>query len=52
MDTCTIPSWCLGCHRSIDEIKQWSRMSDAEKLQLWPVLEERHAERHPASVSS
>jgi uncharacterized protein len=42
--------WCEGCHRSIDELTRWSRMSDADKLQLWPVLEQRHAQLHPPCV--
>jgi predicted Fe-S protein YdhL (DUF1289 family) len=25
---------CVGCHRSIEEITRWSRMSDAERLHL------------------
>lgn len=48
----THPAWCQGCHRSIDEIKAWSRMSDADKLALWPVLAQRHAMRHPSALSA
>lgn len=30
--------WCEGCHRTIDEIAGWSRMSDTEKNAVWAQL--------------
>jgi len=35
--------WCEGCHRTIDEIAGWSRMSDAEKNAVWAQLERRRS---------
>lgn len=35
--------WCLGCHRTLDEIAAWSRLDDAGKLQVWARLDERRA---------
>lgn len=29
---------CEGCWRSLDEIAAWSRMSDADKRQVWQTL--------------
>lgn len=36
--------WCSGCYRSIEEITAWSRASDATKLALWAVIEQRQAD--------
>lgn len=37
-------SWlCEGCYRSIDEIRQWSTASDADKKQMWSLIEQRVA---------
>ena len=33
--------WCVGCLRSRDEIGDWGRMSDCEKLTLWTQLAQR-----------
>jgi predicted Fe-S protein YdhL (DUF1289 family) len=33
--------WCVGCLRSRDEIGDWGRMSDSEKLTLWTQLAQR-----------
>jgi predicted Fe-S protein YdhL (DUF1289 family) len=33
--------WCTGCLRTLDEIVQWSRASDAEKRQIWLHLAQR-----------
>lgn len=30
--------WCEGCWRSIDEIAAWSRLDEAARRALWPVL--------------
>jgi prolyl-tRNA editing enzyme YbaK/EbsC (Cys-tRNA(Pro) deacylase)/predicted Fe-S protein YdhL (DUF1289 family) len=32
---------CEGCYRSIDEICQWSAASDADKKQMWSLIEQR-----------
>jgi predicted Fe-S protein YdhL (DUF1289 family) len=32
---------CLGCHRTIDEIRDWSRSGDAAKLLVWQAIEAR-----------
>ncbi len=36
-------TWCEGCYRSIDEIRQWSTASDADKKQIWRRIEARFA---------
>ncbi|MBL8328597.1 MAG: DUF1289 domain-containing protein [Rubrivivax sp.] len=33
--------WCEGCARSLDEIAGWSRMTDADKRQVWLALPQR-----------
>ncbi len=33
--------WCVGCLRSRDEIGDWGRMADREKLALWRQLTQR-----------
>ncbi len=33
--------WCLGCFRTLEEIAQWSRAADADKLQVWARIESR-----------
>lgn len=33
--------WCLGCHRTIDEIAAWSRLDDAGKRAVWDLIDER-----------
>jgi uncharacterized protein len=35
---------CKGCWRTIDEIVAWSAMGDADKLQVWALLEQRRIE--------
>jgi hypothetical protein len=32
---------CEGCYRSIDEICQWSAANDADKKQMWSLIEQR-----------
>ena len=32
---------CVGCHRTLAEIGAWSRLSDAERLQVWAAIEQR-----------
>lgn len=31
-------SLCLGCYRSIDEIRAWSKSDNAGRLQIWQQL--------------
>jgi predicted Fe-S protein YdhL (DUF1289 family) len=35
--------WCEGCWRSIDEIAAWSRLDEAARRAVWPVLVARRA---------
>lgn len=35
---------CLGCYRTIEEIREWWDMLPAQRSQLMDVLEERQAE--------
>ncbi|WP_166416096.1 DUF1289 domain-containing protein [Cochlodiniinecator piscidefendens] len=32
---------CTGCYRSMDEIRDWSKMSDEERLDIMNALPER-----------
>lgn len=36
---------CEGCLRTIDEIRLWSRASDADKRAVWRAIAERIAAR-------
>jgi len=40
---------CEGCFRTIDEIREWSRLSDPEKQALWRTLSTRLAQTHPTA---
>ncbi|MFZ9263719.1 MAG: DUF1289 domain-containing protein [Polynucleobacter sp.] len=31
--------YCLGCHRTLDEIAAWSELSDTEKEVVWSQLD-------------
>jgi predicted Fe-S protein YdhL (DUF1289 family) len=33
--------YCLGCHRTLDEIALWSSFDDSEKEQVWQLLDQR-----------
>jgi len=33
--------YCLGCHRTLDEIALWSSLDQVEKESVWQLLEER-----------
>ena len=35
--------WCAGCYRTIDELTAWSRATDATKLAVWSLVEQRQA---------
>ncbi|MGE0099104.1 MAG: DUF1289 domain-containing protein [Hydrogenophaga sp.] len=39
MDAAT--GWCQGCFRTLEEIAQWSRAGDADKLVVWQRIEAR-----------
>lgn len=34
---------CLGCGRTLDEIRRWSQMSDAERVKVNELARARHA---------
>lgn len=38
---------CLGCLRTLDEIRQWSTASDADKRAVWAAIEDRIAAQFP-----
>ena len=41
IDVCRLDrgyAYCIGCLRTIEEIKRWSSMTDAEKLTVLDVL--------------
>ena len=35
--------WCEGCLRTLGEIAGWSTLADAEKRQVWLLLDQRRA---------
>jgi hypothetical protein len=45
---------CVGCHRTLDEIAQWSVMGDEAKRAVWLLLRERRSApqttAHPVSA--
>ena len=44
IDLCTMDDedrYCLGCHRTLDEIALWSSFDQEEKETVWQLLEER-----------
>ena len=43
MDAAT--GWCAGCHRTIDEIAGWSRLSDDAKRAVWKELAQRRLQK-------
>lgn len=41
IDVCRIDQrtgWCEGCHRTLDEISRWTRLTDAERLAIMSEL--------------
>jgi len=38
--------YCLGCHRTLDEIAAWSELGDTEKEVVWAQLDMRRANLH------
>jgi predicted Fe-S protein YdhL (DUF1289 family) len=41
---------CEGCGRTLQEIAQWSRLSEAERLAIMATLEERLSPRRAAPI--
>jgi len=39
MDAAT--GWCAGCLRTIDEIAAWGLLDDAQKHEVWELLDAR-----------
>ena len=40
-----VTGWCEGCHRTIDEIAGWSRMSDEARRLVWIELARRRTQQ-------
>ncbi|HEX5638700.1 MAG TPA: DUF1289 domain-containing protein [Burkholderiaceae bacterium] len=40
-----VTGWCEGCHRTIDEIAGWSRMSDDARRLVWTELARRRQQK-------
>jgi len=40
---------CVGCHRTLDEIAQWSVMDDEAKHAVWLLLRERRSASRSAA---
>jgi uncharacterized protein len=42
---------CMGCYRTLDEIAAWSTLDDADKQQVWRLIDLRQTrsvfEEHP-----
>lgn len=51
---CTLDreGFCLGCHRSIDEIARWSAMSVAERQVVLEAVERRRRMKSGAGVAN
>lgn len=41
---------CVGCHRTLDEIAQWSVMGDEAKRAVWLLLRQRRLANPAAAV--
>lgn len=41
--------YCLGCLRTIEEIRAWSTLSDADKRTVWTRIEQRAGMQEPRS---
>ena len=41
-------SLCVGCFRTIDEIRDWGRSDNAAKQVMWTRISERLRQTHPA----
>jgi predicted Fe-S protein YdhL (DUF1289 family) len=42
---------CLGCGRTLDEIAQWSGMSEAERARIMAELPARNGQRRAAAAA-
>lgn len=42
--------FCEGCLRTLDEIRLWSRASDADKRAVWAAIEDRIATHYPTAA--
>jgi predicted Fe-S protein YdhL (DUF1289 family) len=42
---------CMGCYRSLPEVGRWSRLSDAERLQIMAVLPDRRSRIRPEKLA-
>ena len=40
--------YCVGCHRTIDEIADWGTMSDDRKRGVWQQIRQRRSALDPA----
>lgn len=40
---------CMGCYRSVDEIRRWWKSTDEEKLQIIKNADERKAQKDKSS---
>jgi predicted Fe-S protein YdhL (DUF1289 family) len=51
---CTLDreGFCLGCHRSIDEIARWSAMSAAERRVVLEAVERRRRTKTAAGIAN
>lgn len=51
---CTLDreGFCLGCHRSIDEIARWSAMSVAERQVVLEAVERRRRMKSGAGIAN
>lgn len=38
--------YCLGCHRTLDEIAAWSELNESEKEIIWTELDIRRTQLH------
>ena len=38
-----VNGWCAGCFRTIEELTAWSSATDAAKLAVWSLVEQRQA---------
>jgi predicted Fe-S protein YdhL (DUF1289 family) len=45
-------AWCLGCHRTIDEIVEWRTMSATEQWSVVSALPVRRAQRQADTGAS
>ncbi len=39
-----VTNWCMGCHRTIDEIRNWPILSAEEKQSILAAIEDRRSD--------